>query len=155
MRLTFLILVVGVFTAGTLFAQKDYSYLDNEKGTSMEPILARAEPLVKKIEGEGFEIVRMEYDLIFDTKSTTRNLYKDWTYGIVAFGDYRIKDIDLTVSKESRGRWEEIEKDAENDDEATITIKPSQDGQYKIEIDVYKFNEGYSVGHYGLLIFHE
>jgi len=140
---------------GSLLAQDDYSSLDNKKGTSMEPILARAEPLVKRIENKGNEIVRMEYDLVFSTKSTTRTLYKGWTYGIVAFGDCRIKDIDIAVYKQSRGEWKLVEKDAENDHEASVTIKPYRDEEYKIDITVYKFTGSYTAGHYGLLIFHE
>ncbi|HDZ58985.1 MAG TPA: hypothetical protein ENH47_02805, partial [Ignavibacteriales bacterium] len=76
MRTIITILLFFFFVAGAATAQKDYSYLDNEKGTSMEPILAAADPLVRKVEKESFEIVRMEYDLIFDKKSTFRNLYK-------------------------------------------------------------------------------
>lgn len=155
MKAIIAVLLFCYFATGTGWAQKDYSYLDNKKGTSMEPILAAADPLVEKVEREGYEIVRMEYDLIFDKKSTFRNLYKGWTYGIAAFGDYRIKDIDLTVYKERRGRWEKVEEDAENDDVATVSIKPRSDANYKIVISVYKFKKGYSVGHYGLLIFHE
>ncbi len=155
MKLFFLTVTATVMMFCTLFAQTDYSDLDNKKGTSMEPILARAEPLVKKIEDKENEIVRMEYDVIFDTKSTTRTLYNGWTYGIVAFGDYRIKDIDIAVYKKSRGEWKIVEKDAENDHEATVIIKPYRDEEYKIDITVYKFNNDYTAGHYGLLIFHE
>lgn len=155
MKLLFLTVITTVMMFGTLCAQTDYSNLDNNKGTSMKPILARAEPLVKKIEEKGNEIVRMEYDLIFDTKSTTRILYNGWTYGIVAFGDYRIKDIDIAVYKKSRGDWTIVEKDAENDHEATVIIKPYREEEYKIDINVYKFNKDYTAGHYGLLIFYE
>ncbi len=91
------ILIAIVFTAAISFGQKNYSYPDNDKRTSMEPILAAAKPLVEEIESEDFEIVRMEYDLIFDKKSTYRTLYEGWTHGIAAFGNYRIKDIDITV----------------------------------------------------------
>lgn len=97
---------------GISFAQHNYSYLDNDKGTSMEPILARAELLVKEIESDDYEIVRMEYDLIFTEKDAYRNLYEGWTYGIAAFGDYRIKDIDVTVYKQSRGEWKKIIEEA-------------------------------------------
>jgi len=150
-----LIALVCVFTFSVSFAQKDLSYLDNEKGTSMEPILAAAKPLVEEIEGGDYEIVRMEYDLIFSEKSTYRTLFEGWTYGIAAFGDYRIKDIDVSVYVKSRGNWKLIEEDAENDDVATVSIKPRIKEEYKIVISVYKFNKGYSVGHYGLMIFHE
>ena len=155
MKVFLLIGIVALFYFTTAHAQKDYSYLDNEKGTSMEPILARAEPLVQEIERDDYEIVRMEYDLIFTEKDTYRNLFEGWTYGIAAFGDYRIKDIDLTVFKQSRGKWEKIAEDAENDDVATVSIKPHQNEEYKIVISVYKFNKDYNVGHYGLIVFHE
>ena len=155
MRTSILITITCIFVSGFTFAQKDYSRLDNEKGTSMEPILAAADPLVEEIEDGGYEIVRMEYDLIFSKKSTYRKLFDGWTYGIAAFGDYRIKDIDVTVYREIRGRWEKVEEDAEDDDVATVSITPRRDEEYKIEISVYKFNKGYTVGHYGLMIFHE
>ena len=151
----FIIIFVYVFALGTSFAQKDLSYLDNERGTSMEPILAAAKPLVEEIEGADYEIVRMEYDLIFGEKSTYRTLFDGYTYGIVAFGDYRIKDIDVSVYVKSRGEWKLLEEDAENDDVATVSVKPRTKEEYKIVISVYKFNKGYSVGHYGLMIFHE
>ncbi|MCH7516775.1 MAG: hypothetical protein IIB08_06595 [Bacteroidetes bacterium] len=154
MKLSILIAIVFVFTAAISFGQKNYSYPDNDKGTSMEPILAAAKPLVEEIESENFEIVRIEYDLIFDKKSTYRTLFEGWTYGIAAFGNYRIKDIDITVYKE-RGNDKKIEEDAENDDVATVSIKPRSDEEYKIVISVYKFNRHYSVGHYSLKIFHE
>ena len=150
-----LIALVCVFSVGVSFAQKDLSYLDNENGTSMEPIMAAAKPLVEEIEGGNYEIVRMEYDLIFTEKSTYRTLFDGYTYGIVAFGDYRIKDIDISVYVKSRGNWKLFEEDAENDDVATVSIKPRIKEEYKIVISVYKFNKGYSVGHYGLMIFHE
>lgn len=69
MKLSILIAIVFVFTAAISFGQKNYSYLDNDKGTSMEPILAAAKPLVEEIESEDFEIVRIEYDLIREVHS--------------------------------------------------------------------------------------
>lgn len=117
--------------------------------------MAEAKPLVEKIESEDFELVRMEYDLIIDKKSTYRTLYEGLTYGLAAFGDYRIKVIDSTVNKKRKGKWTKVEQDAENDYVATVSIKPRADEEYKIVQSVYKFNKDYSVGHYGLMIFHE
>ena len=155
MKTMLFVSVICLFLSGIIYAQKDYSYLDNNKGTSMEPILAAANPLIQEIENEQNEIVRMEFDLIFDEKTTYRDLYEGWTYGIAAFGDYRIKDIDIAVYRKSGGRWDEVVKDAENDDVATVTVKPDRSEEYKIIITVYKFNTGYTVGHYGLLVYHE
>jgi len=153
-KLNVFLLFILLFSTLT-FAQRQYARLDNDRGTSMEPILARAEPLIEKIEKENFEIVRMEFDIISKEKVTYRMLYKDWEYGIVAFGDYRIKDIDVAVYEKIKGKWKLVEKDAENDDEAMVTIRPYKDGEHKIEISVYKYNKDYSVGHYGLLVIHE
>jgi hypothetical protein len=155
MSINLLLKIAVIFFAGLTFAQTDYSYLDNSSGTSMEPIIAAAKPLVEKIEKDGYEIVKMEFDLIFDKKSSFRKLFDGWTYGIEAFGDYRIKDIDITVYRDSRGKWIKEVEDAENDDVATVLEKPDRDAEYKIVISIYKFNKGYTVGHYGLLIFHE
>jgi len=154
MKLNIFFLLI-LFFSTLAFAQREYARLDNDRGTSMEPILARAEPLIERIEKEGLEIVRMEFDIISTEKETYRMLYKDWEYGIVAFGDYRIKDIDVAIYEKVRGKWKLVEKDAENDDEAMVTIKPYKDSEHKIEISVYKYNKDYSVGHYGLLIIHE
>jgi hypothetical protein len=155
MKTTLIVSTICLLLSCLTFAQEDYSYLDNKKGTSMEPILAAADPLIKEIEDEGNEIVRMEFDLVFDEKTTYRDLYEGWTYGIAAFGDYRIKDIDITVYRKSGGRWDKDAQDAENDDVATVTIKPDKSEEYKIVISVYKFNKDYTVGHYGLVIYHE
>lgn len=146
-----LILILSIESYG----QREYAMLDNERGTSMEPILARAEPLIEEIENEGMEIVRMEFDIISTEKETYRTLYKDWTYGIVAFGDYWVRDIDIAVYEDVRGRWKLVEKDAENDDEAMVTIKPGRNQEYKIKISVYQFKRDYTVEHYGLIILHE
>ncbi len=154
MKLNVFLFFILLFSTLT-FAQREYARLDNDRGTSMEPILARAEPLIERIENENLEIVRMEFDIISTEKETYRMLYEDWEYGIVAFGDYRIKDIDVAVYEKVRGKWKLVEKDAENDDEAMVTIKPYKDGEHKIEISVYKYNKDYSVGHYGLLVIHE
>jgi len=154
MKLNIFLFFILLFSTLT-FAQREYARLDNDRGTSMEPILARAEPLIDKIEKEGLEIVRMEFDIISTEKDTYRMLYKDWEYGIVAFGDYRIKDIDVAVYEKVREKWKLVEKDAENDDEAMVSIKPYKDGEYMIEISVYKYNRNYKVGHYGLLVVHE
>jgi len=128
---------------------------DNEKGTSMAPILAEALPIVQGIEEKGFEIVRMEFDLVSGTSTTFRSLYSQWSYGIVAFGDYRLEDIDIAVYKDVDGQWFMVERDAEAKSRAKVLIRPSVSGSYRIDVKAYKFKTGYQVGRYGLIIFHE
>ena len=155
MKINFLSLILVIILSVATFAQEEYALLDNDLGTSMKPILARAEPLIEEIEDEGMEIVRMEFDIIATEKETYRTLHDEWTYEIVAFGDYRIRDIDLALYEKVNGQWDRVAKDAEDDDEASITIRPTKMAEYKIKISVYQFKEDYMAGHYGLLILHE
>lgn len=132
----------------TLHAQKEE--------ISMAAIMTDAVDYIKLIEMEyGQEIVRMEFDIINSTKQSIRTLTSDYEYGIIAFGDYRIKDIDIKVYKLTNGQWTLIEQDNETSSNAAVTIKPYTTSDYKIEIKAYEFNSGYTVGHYGLIIFHE
>ena len=79
---------------------------------SMSAIMTDAIEYIKLIEMEyGQEIVRMEFDIINSTKQFIRTLTSNYEYGIVAFGDYRIKDIDINVYKLTNGQWTLIEQD--------------------------------------------
>lgn len=122
---------------------------------SMKPILTDGLNYMKKIEMEmGQEIVRMEYDLIQTTKTSFRVLTDKYEYGIFAFGDFRINDIDIKVYKWVNNQWNLIDKDQDTKANALVTIKPLVAGEYKIEITAAKFEKGYDIGHYGLIIFH-
>lgn len=121
----------------------------------MKPILTDGLTYMQKIEMEmGSEIVRMEYDLIQTSKSTFRTLTDKFVYGIFAFGDFRILDIDIKVYKWVNNQWNLIDKDLDAKANALVTIKPIVTGEYKIEITAAKFEKGYDIGHYGLMIFH-
>jgi hypothetical protein len=122
---------------------------------SMKSILVDGLTYMKKIEMEmGQEIVRMEYDLIQTTKATFRTLSEEYEYGVFAFGDFRIQDIDIKVYKWVNNQWNLIDKDQETQANALVTIKPLVTGEYKFEISAAKFTTGYHIGHYGLMIFH-
>lgn len=124
--------------------------------TTMNPVMENAKELVKYIEDDlEMEIVRMEFDILRTTKTTTRILSSGWTYCIIAFGDFRFKDIDVKVYRNVGGNWEIVEKDADASAIAVVTIEPQNEGEYMIEISAYSFESGYDVGHYGLIIAHE
>ena len=75
-------------------SKKEFDFSDNKNATSMMPIMGDALPVINYIEDTmNVEIVRIEYDLLFDKKITYRTLYKGWKYGIVVIGDYRIKKL--------------------------------------------------------------
>ncbi len=147
MKKNLFVLLVCLLVSGSIWA--DYS-------TSMRPIMDKSEEIVDMIEDDlDMEIVRIEYDILSSTKTTIRTLSSDWEYGIVAFGDYRFKDIDVKVYKKVDGYWSLVEEDMDTSSIAVVNIKPSYTAEYKIEIKAYSFEEGYSVGHYGLIIAHE
>ena len=130
--------------------------LAGDYSTTMSPIMSKGEDLVRYIEDElKMEIVRMEYDILRNTKTTTRVLSQGWTYTIVAFGDFRFKDIDVKVYRNYQGSWELVGKDNDASEIAVVNITPSYNEEYLIEISAYSFKPGYEVGHYGLIIAHE
>lgn len=107
------------------------------------------------IENRDLEIVRLEFDLVFDEKTSLRQLSRNWEYGVVAFGDYRVEDIDIYVYKDVNGEWVLLQKDEDAASKAVVIVDPTFDGTYMVKIMVYKFREGFNAARYGLLVFHE
>jgi hypothetical protein len=102
------------------------------------------------------EIVHMQADIITAEGATfSRTLHQGWTYGIAAFGDWRIKDLDIIIYEEVEGEWVEVASDDESDNHPVLTVVPSETNVYLIELTVYKWAEEYSAAHYGMLIYHE
>ncbi|KPL13056.1 hypothetical protein AMJ74_05790 [candidate division WOR_3 bacterium SM1_77] len=102
------------------------------------------------------EIVHMQADII-TTKGTTftRTLHQGWTYGIAAFGDWRIKDLDITIYMDIDGEWIEVISEDESDNHPVVAVEPAETNTYLIELTVYKWDEDYTAAHYGMLIYHE
>jgi hypothetical protein len=153
MKNTLLLLIALCFSV-SIFAQSTVED-DNENGTSLEPILKDVTPVLDELEAKGLEIVRMEIDIVKTSKSTTRTLYADWAYGIAVVGDYRFENLDLKVYQQVDGNWQLIKEDNDPDKAAVVIIEPSETTEYMIEIINTEAAEGYSGGHYALLIFHE
>jgi hypothetical protein len=122
---------------------------------NLTPILKDVQPFLDELEDKGMEIVRMEIDIVKDTKTTSRTLYADWAYGIAVIGDYRFANLDIRVYQQVDGNWQLIKEDMEADKEAVVVIEPSETTEYMIEIINTEAAEGYVGGHYALLIFHE
>ncbi len=146
-----------MFTGFANFSFAQTSTLDNEKGTSMQPIIDGLSGIVSAVEKEGAEIVRMEFDLIFNTgsKETQRWLFSDYTYGIMVWGDYRIKNMAVNVYKQnSSGEWDFVTTGEMKNGISTAFITPTEKALYKFEIIAPEFYEGYTAGHYGMLLLH-
>lgn len=102
------------------------------------------------------EIVHVQADIITNTGATfSRTLHEGWTYGIAAFGDWRIKDLDITIYEDVDGEWVEVVSDDEVDNHPVVTVEPGETNKYMVELTVYKWDEDFSAAHYGMLIYHE
>jgi len=132
-------------------------FLHADMYTTMKEIINTMEGYVIFLEDSlDQEIVHLQADIIgTEGTSFTRTLHEGWTYGVTAFGDWRINDLDITIYKDVDGQWVEIEKDEAVNNHPTISVVPSSTGTYLIELSVYAFNEDYTVAHYGMLVYHE
>lgn len=126
-------------------------------GTKSYPIYKMGAQLVEKFDNEGLEIVRIEYDLVFTSKETFRNLSSDWEYAIIGFADEGVKDLDVKVYEydDLLDKWTLIAEDKSSESYASVSVKPSVTALYKVEVIVYQFYEGYSAAKYGLMFVHE
>lgn len=139
------LLLVSLFT----FAQTD-------DGRSMKPIMNDMNTFVNTVESNGNEVVKLEFDIVTtDSKNSYRVLTNSWTYRILVMGDYRVEDMDIEVYKQlSDGSYVFVAKDSKTESFAYVDIKPLETGWYKFVVKCYKFKNGYSSCHYGLVIFH-
>jgi len=145
-------LIVFLILINIVKGQTNYSKFDNSKGTSMMPIFNKAKVFIETIEKKNkLEIVKMEFDIVTTAKKTSwRTLSKNIIYSIAAFGDYRVKDIDISIFKFRDGKWIRVIKDKKEDSYALVNVKPDRTEMYKIEISVYQFIGKYKAAHYGL-----
>lgn len=152
--------IIITFISLMLFVNLTFSQtstLDNENGTSMLPIVNGLEATIKAVENEKAEIVRMEFDLIFKdaSKESQRWLFPDYTYGLMVWGDYRIKKMAINVYKQSAdGGWDFVSTGEMKDYISTVYITPTEKALYKFEIIAPEYYEGYKAGHYGMLLLH-
>lgn len=126
-------------------------------GTDSYPIYKKGAKLVSEFDEQGAEIVRIEYDLVFDSKESFRNLSADWEYAIIGFADDGVKDLDVKVYEydDLLESWTLVAEDKSTEAYAFTSIQPEESGLYKVEVIVYEFHEGYSAARYGLIFVHD
>ncbi len=131
--------------------------LGADQYTTMQDIMKKLSNAVTYLEDtENQEVVNIDADIITEDGITyTRTLHQGWTYGIMAFGDWRISDLDITVYEDVDGEWTEVGKDDEADNNPLVVITPSTSAEYMIEFTIYKFSGDYTAAHYGMIIYHE
>lgn len=149
-------LLISLLIYFPTFAQSG-SELDNENGTSMMPIVNSLIDVVKSIEESDVEIVHVEFDLLFDdgSKEVFRNLSADYTYGFLAYGDYRIAKVGIDLYKETETGWEYIKTGELNEGTMTLLYEVKETARHKIVLRALQMVEGYNVGHYGLVVLHD
>jgi len=126
-------------------------------GVKSYPIYKIGAQLVEKFDNYGAEIVRIEYDLIFSSKETFRNLSSDWEYSIIGFADNGVQDLDVKLYEydDLLEQWKLVAEDKSTEAYAIVSYKPLVTALYKVEVVVYKFYEGYTAARYGLMFVHD
>ena len=121
------------------------------------PIYKVGAQLVEDFDDDGVEIVRIEYDLVFSSKETFRQLSSEWEYTIIGFADGGVKDLDIKVYQydDLLEQWEEVAEDNSIDSYAIVSLQPETSGLHKVEVIVYEFHDGYSAAKYGLMFVHD
>lgn len=122
-------------------------------GTSMIPLLLKVVGADTLLENQNFEIVRIEMDIVSGPKDSYRTLTDRWTYGIIAIGDDRVADIDVSVYRELDGEWSLVTSDTDDGTLAMVTTKPSATARYKFVVNA-QFASGYTAAHYALIVYH-
>jgi hypothetical protein len=146
-----LMIVAFLFVTCFTFAQTD-------DGRSMKPVMESMYTVVNTAEGNGLEIVRIEFDIVKKDvpKESYRILTDAYTYRVGVFGDWRTEDMDIEIWKQqSDGTYVFVEKDTKTDPIAFIDFTPTSTGWYKFIVKCYKFKDDYTSAHYGLLVLHK
>jgi hypothetical protein len=133
------------------------SVMQADEFTTMKDVLIEMAGYVEYLEDSlDQEIVHLQADIITgDGKTFTRMLHEGWTYGIAAFGDWRVEDLDIVVYEDIEGEWIEVDTDDDMNNNPEVVVMPEVTKQYMIELNVHKWEEDFSAAHYGMLIYHE
>jgi uncharacterized protein YaiE (UPF0345 family) len=151
MKQSLIFLFIFLFISAHAQKGKDY---DNKKSTSMMPIVNGLYETINTLENENVEIVRIEFDQIVNKKTSIRKLDAGFTYGLMAYADYRVKQIVVRVSKKEKNEWKLLSSGETNGATAILHLEVKETADYLIEIEVKEFADGYTNAHYGLIIIH-
>ena len=145
----------ALLALGFILAQQTNAQCIN--GTRSYPIYKMGAQMVEKFDAEGAEIVRIEYDLIFTSKESFRNLSPEWEYLIIGFADGGVKDLDVKVYEydDLLDKWTLVAEDDATEAFAMVAVTPTRAAMYKVEVIAYEFYEGYSAARYGLMFVHD
>ena len=147
-----------IFLFAVLFftANAKYSFSQISE-TSMKDIIETFSDKIKTLEDvKDMEIVNTTIDLLVNTtgeKYVYRYLDNSFYYNVIAFGDRRIKKINIDVRKKSAEKW--IKVDNVSGENAELELFPDTRAFYEFTISVVEFNGENNAGHFALLIYHK
>lgn len=131
------------------------SYSQSE--TSMKPIMDNINELVSKFENDGYEIIKIEFDIVsLDSKYSHRELYPNIDYTVAILGDFRSEDMDIVVYKQKvNGQYILVTSDTKISPYDVVSFTPDEKAWYRFDISCYRMKPNYSSCHYGLIILHK
>lgn len=126
-------------------------------GRSSKTIHDLGAEILVGLEEQDKEIVRMEYDIIFDEKESFRTLSEEWEYSIMAFADEGVKvlNISLWYYSDLDDTWNKVTETNSETNYAFIHYKPSSSRSFRVVVKVDQFEEGFNIGRYGIFYLHD
>jgi hypothetical protein len=143
-----LLFVLAIFD---LSAQKDKN-TTNEN--SMLPIIKGLTETVSTLEKEGVRVIHIEFDNISKRKKNYFRLEDKYTYGIMAYGDYRVKEIVVNLFKKEKNEWKKVAFGEKSGNSSILHFEPTEIDDFLIEIEIKEYFEGYSESNYGMILIH-
>lgn len=143
-------MIVGfLFVSAFAFSQNIY--------TTMQPVMDSMQSVIKIVEANKLEIVRIEMDIVRKDvpKTSFRILTKGYTYRVGVFADWRLEDVDIEIYKQmSDGNYVFVGRDNKVSPIAMVDFTTEETTWYKFVVIGYKFVSPYDSGHYGLVVLH-
>lgn len=146
---------IFLFVLFVLFAGVRISYAQISE-TSMKDIIETVTDKIKNLEDvKDMEIVNTTIDLLVGTtgkKYVYRYLDNNFDYKVLAFGDRRIKSLNVEVSKKSGDNW--IKVDRTTGENAELDLFPDSRAFYEFIISVDEFKGDNTAGHFAFFLYH-
>lgn len=126
-------------------------------GRSSKTIHEMGAEILAVLEAQDKEVVRMEYDIIFDQKESFRALSEEWEYTIVAFADAGVEllNVSLWYYSDLDDTWNKVTETNSDTNYAIINFKPMVAGSFRAVVSVDQFSEGFNIGRYGIFYLHD
>jgi hypothetical protein len=147
--------IIFLFALLVIFASAKISQAQVSE-TTMKDITESVTDKIKTLEDvNDMEIVNITTDLLVGTggqKFVYRYLDNNFDYKILAFGDRRIRSLNVEVRKKSGDTWIKVDKASGLN--AELDIFPDSRAFYEFTISVEEFKGDNSAGHFAFFLYH-